>query len=258
MTGKPFVMAGDWHGDTVWATHIIRQAAKAGAERIFHVGDLAVLWPGRDKYKFDRRIEQRLVENGIDLVFVDGNHDNHTELRALPVQEDGLARVRPHILYLPRGARTDYEGLTVGGLGGAFSVDYEWRRPGRDWWPGIEQVQPDDVAKLVAHGRVNILLTHDVPAAVPMTMGLKLSAEIEAQARVSRLLLQEAVDALKPAHVFSGHWHQRKTSTIAHQDGSATRVDVLDMNISWGNAVLVWTGQPALKIEPLVPEPEES
>lgn len=253
--GTPFVIAGDWHGDTSWARAVVKTAAAAGVKRIFHVGDLAVLWPGAKKGRFDQRLNTMLEERGMDLVFIDGNHDNHTELRTLPIGDDRLARVRSHILYLPRGERIEYVGLTIGGLGGAFSVDCEWRAPGKDWWPRIEEVEPQDVDKLVAGGSVDILLTHDVPANFAgLTNELRnLSEEVQALSRVSRALLQDAVDALKPPHVFCGHWHQRRIGGISHENGSITRVDVLHCDGSRpGNAVLVWPGTPPLRVEPLI------
>ncbi|QYF88479.1 metallophosphoesterase [Arthrobacter sp. PAMC25284] len=251
-TRRPVVVAGDLHGDLQWARHLIRSARAAGARTILQVGDLGVLWPGRAKGRFDARLDAYLEAFDMNLGFVDGNHDNHTELRLLDVEADGLARVRPRILYLPRGGRTVVEGLTVGGLGGAFSVDYEWRTPDKSWWPGIEEVEAGDIEKLIAGGPVDVLLTHDVPASVPMRGELDLPAEIQTRAQVSRDLLQNAVEALKPPLLFSGHWHTRLKHTIHHPDGTATQVEVLNMNGSKaGNAVLIHPGPP-VQIEPLI------
>lgn len=59
-TGMTFVVARDWRGDLPWTRAVVDAASAAGAELILHVGDLAVLWPGRDKGKFDGRLQQRL------------------------------------------------------------------------------------------------------------------------------------------------------------------------------------------------------
>lgn len=249
---RPVAVVGDLHGDLQWARHVIRSAHAEGVKTILQVGDLGVLWPGAMKGRWDARLNKYLDAFDVDFIFIDGNHDSHRELRDLEVHSDGLARVLPRIKYLARGGRTVVENLVVGGLGGAFSVDHPWRKPGVDWWPDIEEVASQDVEMLVAGGPVDILLTHDVPAAVPMRSKWDdLDAETIARAQVSRDLLQQAVDALKPAQVFSGHWHRRHTDVIRHPDGAETRVDVLDMNGSReGNAVLVWPGEP-LRIEPL-------
>lgn len=248
---RPIVVAGDWHGDVPWMRAVVDAAAAAGADLILHVGDLAVLWPGRDKGKFDRRLEQRLELRDLQFVFVDGNHDNHHELRALPLEPDGLATVRPRVRYLPRGARFEHAGLVIAGLGGAHSTDRAWRTEGKDWWPE-EDVTDEDVNRLIAGGPADILLTHDVPHGIPLVSDPDLPAEDIEAAELTRARLRRAVDALRPAHVFSGHWHQRVTGRIVHPDGTDTRVDVLDMNLSRsGNAVLVRPGAIPLRIEPL-------
>jgi hypothetical protein len=131
-------------------------------------------------------------------------------------------------------------------------VDYQYRKRGVSWWPQIEEVEPQDVDKLLAGGPVDILLTHDVPSAVPMPSELALPAETIARAQVSRHLLRQSVEALRPPNVFAGHWHMRKTAVIHHPVGQETRVEVLDMDGSrTGNAVLDWPRDP-LRIEPLI------
>lgn len=247
------MVAGDLHGDIAWGLKLVRAATAAGASRIFQVGDLAMRWPGREKIKFELRMDRLLAACQTDFVFIDGNHDPHPELRRLPVEDDGLARVRDNVLYLPRAGRLEYAGLRWGGLGGAVSPDQEYRTEGKDWW-SEEEITQEDVDKLVAGGPLDVLLSHDVPMNF---RGLKgdfedLPAEIVQRADAGRRLLQNAVDKLRPVQVFSGHWHQRRIDVLEHPDGSTTRVDVLDMNGSaTGNAVLVWP-EAQLRVEPLI------
>lgn len=250
-TAKPIAVAGDWHGDVPWMRAVVDAAAAAGAELILHVGDLAVLWPGRDKGKFDRRLQQRLELRDMQFIFVDGNHDNHHELRLLPLDDEGLAPLRPRIRYLPRGGRFKHAGLTIAGLGGAYSIDREWRTAGRDWWPE-EDVTDGDVDRLIASGPADILLIHDAPSGVKVRSDLDLPREILEASLATRARLRRAVDVLKPGNVFAGHWHQRVIDEIDHPDGMQTRVDVLNMNSSReGNAVLVWPDGTPLRVEPL-------
>jgi hypothetical protein len=253
MESRPFVVAGDLHGDIGWGLRLVRAAAAAGASRIFQVGDLAARWPGREKFKLELRMDRLLASCAMDFVYIDGNHDPHQELRRIPVDADGLARVRENVLYLPRAGRLEFAGLRWGGLGGACSVDQHYRTEGKDWWLE-EEITQEDVDELVAGGSLDILLTHDVPMNF---RGLKgdfddLPEEILQRADAGRRLLQDAVDRLRPVQVFSGHWHQRRVDVLEHPDGSTTRVDVLDMNGSaTGNAVFVWPEVP-LRIEPLI------
>ncbi|MET1153248.1 metallophosphoesterase, partial [Arthrobacter sp.] len=129
---SPFVVAGDLHGDLQWARHLIRSAQTAGAKTILQVGDLGVLWPGAGKGRFDTKLDRYLASFDVDLVFIDGNHDNHTELRALEIGTEGLATVLPRIKYLPRAGHTVVQGLSIGGMGGAFSLDHAFRKAGVD------------------------------------------------------------------------------------------------------------------------------
>jgi NAD(P)-dependent dehydrogenase (short-subunit alcohol dehydrogenase family) len=107
-------------------------------------------------------------------------------------------------------------------------------------------------AGLIAGGPVDVLITHDAPAGVPLKSELRLPPDVVSRADRTRALLRDVVDVLAPPHVFCGHWHQRRIQELTHPDGRVSRVDVLDKEYSReGNAVLVWPGQAPLRIEPL-------
>ena len=185
------------------------------------------------------------------LIVSGGNHDNWDTLSKLSVESDGLATYRSNIRVLPRGGRTNISGLKVGGLGGAYSVDQEYRTEGKDWWRDEEPTRAD-ADKLLSGGPVDLLITHDAPAGVAVQSKFDLPPEMIERAGRTRALLREVVDTLAPPHVFCGHWHQRRVQTLCHHGGSVTRVDVLDKEYSReGNAALVWPGEPPLRIEPL-------
>lgn len=58
------------------------EGIRGGYGTIIPVGDLAVLWPGESK--FTRQIVRHLDDLDLRFIFVDGNHDVHPKLRALP------------------------------------------------------------------------------------------------------------------------------------------------------------------------------
>lgn len=247
----PLVIAGDWHGDLGWAIAVIRSAAREGVGAVLHVGDFGLDWPGPKRGRYESRLNKYLVEFGVMLIVSGGNHDNWATLDSLPVESDGLATFRSNIRVLPRGGRTRIGGLIVGGLGGAYSVDQPHRTEGKDWWRN-EEPTPEEAQKLMAEGPVDILVTHDAPAGVPLKGDFELPPGVSSKADQTRVLLRDVVDALAPAHVFCGHWHQRRIHELTHEDGRVTRVDVLNKeNSGEGNAVLVWPGSLPLRIEPL-------
>lgn len=247
----PVAIFGDWHGDSGWALTAIRSAARKGVRTAIHVGDFGLDWPGAKRGRYEAKLNKYLMNLGITLVVSGGNHDNWDTLEKLLVEDDGLAVMRSNIRVLPRGGRSLIEGLVVGGLGGAFSVDYEYRTEGKDWWPNEEPTRQEAEA-LIAGGPLDILITHDAPAGVPLEGDFQLTPELSEKANKTRGLLREVVDAMAVPHLFCGHWHQRRVHELSHSNGKVTRVDVLNMeNSRHGNGVLVWPGQAPLRIEPL-------
>jgi hypothetical protein len=216
------------------------------------VGDFGLDWPGAKRGRYEANLNKYLFALGLTLIVSGGNHDNWETLETLPVDDDGMATFRSNIRVLPRGGRTQVEALVVGALGGAFSVDYQHRREGRDWWRN-EEPTPEEAQRLIAGGPVDVLITHDAPAGVPLKGDFELPPEIRSRAEQTRVLLRDVVDSLAPAHLFCGHWHQRRIHELTHKDGRISRVDVLDKeNSRHGNAVLVWPGQTPVRIEQLV------
>lgn len=245
----PLAMVGDWHGNQGWGQTVIKAAAREGVEVICHVGDFGLDFPGMKRGRYEDRLNRLLVDLGITLVCSPGNHDNLSDgISRLETQEDGLLAWRSNIRVLPKGGRTNIGGLTVGGLGGAYSVDQTWRREGKDWWAD-EEPTAEQAGQLIAGGSLDILLTHDAPAGVQVRSDFALDADISARAEHTRNLLLDVIRKLQPPNVFCGHWHQRLTHEITHPGGRLTRVDVLDMEHSReGNAVLVRCGGEGLSV----------
>lgn len=251
MNSGAVAVTGDWHGNLGWARDVVRSAARHGVGTILHVGDFGALWPGRAKGRFEARLNYDLQQAGIQLIFIGGNHDNWAELEKLPVTADGTASLLSNIKYLPRPGRTLVHGLTVGGLGGAFSIDYQYRTEGKDWWANEEPTQ-GDIEELASGGPLDILLTHDAPAGIELESAFDLPEDIIIRARTTRDLLAEATTRIRPGIVFSGHWHQRTTGFVYPGTGAPIRVEVLDMDGSrFGNTVLFRVGPGGLEVEKL-------
>ena len=168
------LIAGDTHGNTKWVRHLTEIAARDDCPVIIQVGDFGYLPDHRDGPRFLSTVDRACAANGVELCFIDGNHDDHTSLTEL---EHGHVpvRVAEHITYLPRGTRLGLGGCTFGFPGGAFSVDWRDRTAGIDWWPH-EVTDSDDVARL-GKEPLDVLIAHDAPACVDLLSSWRLPAE---------------------------------------------------------------------------------
>ncbi len=203
-------LAGDWHGNLIWGTLGIQHARELGADVIVHTGDFGY----RFSSDFLTGITAALDVMGMHLLFVDGNHENHDWLLGLPIGDDGLRRITHRIWHLPRGFRWEWDGIRFLALGGAHSVDRPFRQPGVSWWPQ-ETIGRGDVARAVAGGHADVLISHDVPAG-PIIPGIDDRSEpapfppLEIiRANEHRQVLRGVVDQVRPSQVWHGHYHVR-------------------------------------------------
>lgn len=237
------VIAGDWHANATWGVRVIEASAAQGIKRILHVGDFGAAFPCSDS-SYEQRLSDACVKHDVQVDYIPGNHDPHPYLNALPLDDEGFAPLVPGIRFIPRSHRFKIGGRTFGGLGGAFSIDYQQRTAGVDWWPE-EQVHEDDVAKLGTKS-LDVLLTHDAPVQMTPHSPFRVPDFMELQSRISRRLISQAVKNTEPALVFCGHWHQRRTEQIPHVK---TVAHILDREFSTGNAVVL--DLATLTIQPL-------
>lgn len=135
----------------------------------------------------------------------------------------------PHIKIVPRAHVWQWDGVTYGSLGGATSIDVEYRRRGWAWW---EQEAPteEELDYLVAAADgvdVDVLFTHDGPLEATRNLyghGHELPEHIAEYAHVSGALVQRAAEALHPKLLVCGHHHVRRTFVLEN----GTQVEILD------------------------------
>jgi hypothetical protein len=100
--------------------------------------------------------------------------------------------------------------VRFGALGGAVSIDQEWRTEEISWW-ATEEITDLEVNSLIEragpHG-VDVLLTHDAPL---LPDGISPLANPEKRVACDRSLNQvlRAVDAVDPQVLLHGHYHKR-------------------------------------------------
>ncbi|MBP3883345.1 MAG: metallophosphoesterase [Olsenella sp.] len=149
-------------------------------------------------------------------LFVDGNHENHALLGALPERDFCGGRVhvvRPHVLHLMRGHVFDLpcDGKTVSALamGGAGSHDIAYRTEGKDWWPdeipsAEERARCESVLD-ACHWRVDHVFTHAAPARFVKNLGIRCSRPLDADEFEE--WLEGIAMRLSYGHWWFGHYH---------------------------------------------------
>lgn len=86
---------------------------------------------------------------------------------------------------------------------------------------------------------LDVLISHDCPTGAVPDSTMRIPVGDEAQSKVSRDLLRQAVNTTRAALQFCGHWHQRRTFQIHHPDSPPTVVHVLDMDGTSSNWVVL-------------------
>lgn len=227
-------VAGDFHAEHGWGRRVVREAQRAGSQVVVQAGDFGA-WPWARRFLDE--VDTWCARTGIPVLFVDGNHEDHEWLEQLATDPvTGLRPVRPWIAHVPRGHRWVWRGLTWMGLGGAVSVNRRDCTPGVDWF-AQEEITYGQALSAIAGGTADVMVTHDAPAGVqiPDLPDGGWPQDALYAAALHRRQLREVVDAVRPTHLFHGHYHTRYTAGLAlegdlvcevvglHRDGSMAK-----------------------------------
>lgn len=199
-------MAGDWHGNFPYTQKALKYAAKNGADLVVSAGDFG-FWG--DNYT--KNVGEEAGRLDLQVFFVDGNHERHDLLNSLPVREDGFRVLHDNVAHIPRGTVWTWDGVTFMGLGGAHSVDKQWRRSGVDWFPEETLTYGQAFHAATTPENIDVMVTHDCPSGVDIPgiagnpFGFPLM-EI-ALADKHRELLGYVVERLQPKILVHGHYH---------------------------------------------------
>lgn len=207
------LVVGDTHSEASSWTSVVRPAIAAERpDAVLSVGDFGY-WPDHPEgRRFLDEVEGSIGPSGIEVWFVDGNHEQHDRLEpgAVPVA------VGRGINHLPRGARWCWEGVDFGALGGAVSPDRDDRVEGWDWFAS-EAICEADVERL-GGAPLDVLVTHDAPSWCRLEGTPAVRASVDRDTQRNRVFVDRAVQATRPALVLHGHWHRAH-----HVPADATR-----------------------------------
>lgn len=199
------LVAGDWHGDFSWASRCLREAKGYDIDTIIQVGDFGYWEHHADGVYFLNKLSENAQLRGVNVIWLDGNHENHTMLREKYADAEksveGFWKIRDSIWYSPRANAWEWYGKRLMTLGGAFSIDRDGRVLGKSYW-AEEEITPEEEALAKSRGKIDYLFTHDAPTTFPKPLWkVDLNSEAQRQA-VSRV-----ADAVRPSYWFHGHYH---------------------------------------------------
>lgn len=209
------LLLGDSHGNHMFVHGALRWARDNGVSRVVQLGDFGY-WPRQKSGQgFLKGVGRSSLDLGVDLYFIDGNHEDHDELDALQARQGPCMFMpvtsRPGApIFIRRGARWEWDGMTFGAFGGAFSIDRSRRVKHVSWFP---QEMPDP-SKIAEIGKVDVLLTHDAPV-VPAPYLAAGTFKRDATSEESQRTVYDALTATQPDWLVHGHWHCDYRSRVA-------------------------------------------
>lgn len=242
------LLCGDLHADYGFLhARVLPSAVEAGVSAVVVLGDFGYWAHARD---FLREASRSRENFGVDVWFLDGNHEEHPLLAsdAAACREDGAdvrdpVRVGESLWWLPRGSRIEVGTLSVAVLGGAVSLDMAFRVEGEDWF-AEEEASDEDVAACVAGGPADVLLCHDAPTGwvVP---GLLPRDALFPQMRarlvdgaLHRIRLRAAYEAVAPRLLVHGHYHRSYRQTVDEPWGAVEVVGLQRNGFNgWGRVL---------------------
>jgi hypothetical protein len=216
------LLSGDFHGNAVGELSILTKQylrSKYGAEKYKSItahiilGDGGFLWPGNER--IDAYNYRVLGHRPFPVFSVIGNHEPMYGIK-LPEADAGIGeavyivRKKPLIAYLKRGKVYRIDGFKFLVMGGALSIDQEYRIPGRSWWKEEywSEQEKTDLFELLAHDHeFDYVLAHTGPDSVNFRLFNSLfSGSSKFTDEVAKL--NDTVDArINCKGWFCGHWH---------------------------------------------------
>ena len=249
------ILGGDTHGDRNHVRWLLDKAQRREADGVLVLGDFGV-WDHSDGGAFTKGVAADAERCGMPLWFLPGNHENYDLLeeweRDNPRHEDGSVLVHgsAYLRYSPRGHRWEWEGWKFLSLGGAYSVDKDWRieadlnglyqieerqsrghkltskqeylkKTGRSlWWPQ-EEITEEEAKSAAKGGVVDIMFAHDKPMDAELAWNRKDFPETHA----NQIYLQKVVDATKPRLYLHGHFHYAYSDHLLRTNTTVVGLD---------------------------------
>jgi predicted phosphodiesterase len=191
------LVLGDLHCDRRHLHDLVERAVEERCAALLSLGDLCYLPRDSEGRRFLRSAGALLRRAGLELLLVEGNHDDAEALARAHARTPtpGPVPLGYRLHHLPAGTRFRLGRLRCLAYGGAFPVRPP--RPGRGWYRAAARERAA-CERLAGGGEIDLLFCHD-----PRTL------EQGAQARGPLAVLAAK---LRPALVFYAHQHRPHVS----------------------------------------------
>lgn len=249
MADGAVLVVGDLHQNLGAALEVIDYASTS-ADLILICGDFGY-WPRHPAgIDYLRTVQNHLARHGLQLWWVDGEHDDLVALARIRAAADGRRQLSSNIWHLPRGFRWTWHGVDWLAVGGGISMDSSGRPYGKPW-PAREELGEAEVANVLSAGPAQVLLTHMAPLGVrhirrqlgqhlppwrrtgPWPTGRMVRSD-EQQRRIRRLL-----DGVGASRLIHGHHNLHYQETLDTQHGEVLVTGLADDTAPIGERCLL-------------------
>lgn len=234
---------GDIHRNIRALNMVINTSKEEGANAIIQVGDFGFY--GKElEGSLGKRISAKLDREGVDLYFIGGNHEDWDYLSQLS-KDRNQHQIADRIFFMPTGSTKTINGRKYLFIGGAVSIDREYRLKYNLPYSPLEKITPEDVEYIKSlDDDCDVVISHDAPDFVDIPQSfllspqdivyLQCSKELLDDADDNRRLLSEAIRDKSFKNLFHGHYHGSYNSFT-----QGKRVIGLDKEFTIGS-LLVW------------------
>ena len=206
------LLLGDIHGDYRTLQRAIDKANEVGAEALIQVGDFGLFrsFGMNNEEKFKNVVHTSKCP----VYFIDGNHDDATRWTTYTE----VSQVYPELplYYVPRGTVMEIDNRTIAFMGGAASIDKNFRLQEGWHWDEKENISPYEVLRMMDNAKdkqIDLFITHCPPNSV-------INEHFDPRAKLqfgvgldwhdhNQDIIENIWHAIGTPNVYSGHMHKR-------------------------------------------------
>lgn len=191
------------------------------------LGDFGGIWNGNDKH-----FMSFLEKQNYNILFIDGNHENHKMLNEYPIKMwngGKIHQIKKNIIHLMRGQVFNIDNLIFFTFGGAYSVDKNIRTEFIDWWKEEEGNYDemneglDNLSKY--NNEVDYILTHAGPR-TPIENYFKCLNK-KFNSSLTENYLDEIYNLVDYKHWFCGHYHENTQLDWFNNEETKNNITIL-------------------------------